>query len=667
MDKYPITHKKFSDSGILFSHRVCFMFLLFIFWNFPGMSQSINDTIHIREVEIIGVNRTPVHVNSYSEIDSFTLNQNPSINLADLLIRHSTVFIKSTGRGSLSTASFRGTDASHTKIFWNGLNLNSPMLGQMDLSLIPATFLDHISLFHGGSSLVTASGGFGGIITLENQPDWNQKNNFSFGSELASFGTYQTFGNIHLGKNNWISNSRVFFNYSENDYPFYNTNVLPHENQKLKNGEYLKYGYLQELYYRMRTSDFLSVKLWLQHSHRNLPPPLSREGALTKESQTDGNFRSVITWKHIIGKSGEVEISSGITSDRINYLAEDSLMENISLDSRSKENSFINRINYSYRINPKTITHVQILYNYYNVDITEIIHSQGYDAVRSESSLMAEINRDFKKRLSIFLLVRTELVNRDFIPVMPSLGFTFKLFPEKNLYLKSNLSRNYNIPGLNDLYWIPGGNPKLRPEENLTADLGMDMQFQNELFMINSSITGYLSRINDWIIWKPTQYQYWAPENVALVFSRGIEFNVKTMMDFHITKILFEANYNLSRTTNESTAAGLAKSQGKQLIYIPVHTFNMYSGILYKGYQLCYSLNYTGKRYTQTDNDEENPESILNPYFLNEISVSKEFKFKKASINMRFAVNNLFDKDYQVILARPMPGRNYSVILTLSF
>ena len=632
------------------------MIFLFIFCHFPGITQSIPDTIHIPEVEIIGIKGIPEQANSYSEIDSFTLNQNRSINLAELLNQHSTVFIKSTGRGSLSTASFRGTDASHTKIYWNGLNLNSPMLGQMDLSLIPSTFLDHVSLYHGGSSLVNGSGAFGGIISLENQPDWNHKNSFSISSELASFGTYQVFGKLHLEKNNWISNSRVFFNYSDNDYPFYNTNVLPHETQRLKNGEYSKYGFLQELYYRMRTSDFLSVKLWLQHSDRNLPPPLSREGSDTKEFQTDGNIRSVLTWKHY-GKSGEVEISSGITSDRINYVTEDSWQENVNLDSRSKENSFINRINYSLKINPKTIARVQMLYNHYNVDITEIVHSQGYDAVRSEFSLMAGIDRNFGKRLNTYLLIRTNLVDKDFIPVMPSLGFALKLFPDKNLYLKSNLSRNYNIPGLNDLYWIPGGNPNLKPEENYTADLALDMQLQNDLFLINSSVTGYVSQINDWIIWKPTQYQYWAPENVALVFSRGIEFSLKTIMDFHVTKIIFQSNYNLSRTTNES----------KQLTYIPVHTFNMYSGVIYKGYQLYYSLNYTGKRYTQTDNEEENPESILDPYFLNDISVSKEFNLENTAIDLRFAIYNLFDKDYQVILSRPMPGRNYSVILTFSF
>jgi outer membrane receptor protein involved in Fe transport len=656
MDKYPVLHKRNCSSDFILIRSICFMFFLFAFCSFPGMTQSVTDTIHIREVEIIGIERIPVALNSVSEIDSFILNQNLSINLAELLNQHSTVYIKSTGRGSLATASFRGTDASHTKIYWNGLNLNSPMLGQMDLSLIPATFLDHVSLYHGGSSLGTASGAFGGIINLENQPNWNDKNNFSISNELASFRTYQAFGNLHLTKNNWISNSRAFFNHSENDYPYYNTNVLPHETQRLKNGEYSKYGYLQELYYRIRTDDFLSVKLWLQHSDRNLPPPLSRENSKTEESQTDGNIRSVLTWKHY-GRSGDVELSSGITSDRINYIAEDSWQENINLDSRSKENSFINRFNYSLQINPKTIAQVQLLYNYCNVEIEEIIHSQGYDAVRSELSMMAGINRNIGKRLSSFFLIRTNLVDKDFIPVMPSLGLALKLLPDKNLYLKSNFSRNYNIPGLNDLYWIPGGNPNLKPEENYTADLALEMQVQNDLFLIHSSITGYLSRINDWIIWKPTQYQYWAPENVALVFSRGIEFSLNTRMDIHDTKIVFQFNYNLNRTTDDS----------EQLIYIPVHAFNMYSGIQYKGYQLFYSLNYTGKRYTQTANEEENPASVLDSYFLNDISLSKEMNIEKARLNLRFAIYNLFNNDYQVILARPMPGRNYSVILTLSF
>jgi iron complex outermembrane receptor protein len=279
---------------------------------------------------------------------------------------------------------------------------------------------------------------------------------------------------------------------------------------------------------------------------------------------------------------------------------------------------------------------------------------------------MTGINRNIGKRLSAFLLIRSDLVDRNFIPVMPSAGFALKLIPEKDLYLKSNLSRNYNVPSLNDLYWIPGGNPNLKPEESYTADLAIDLQTRNDLMLIQSAVTGYISHISNWIIWKPTQYQFWAPENIMLVFSRGVEFSFKSITDFHSAKIIVQANYNLSHTTNESPVSEVDESRGKQLIYIPKHAFNLYTGIHYKGFQMNYSTGYTGKRYTHTDNEEDYFESILEPYFLCDISISKEIKMRKAVARFQFAVCNLFDKDYQVIMARPMPGRNYSCIIEFS-
>lgn len=630
--------------------------LFFLCCQFPVMAQSVPDTIHITEVKIFRLEHSPEQLYSFSELDSFTLNQNRSINLSDLLNQSSTVYIKSTGRGTLSTASFRGTDASHTKIYWNGLIINSPMLGQIDLSLVPAVFLDHVSLYHGGSSLQTGSGALGGIIALDNKPSWNSKNSFSIHNELSSFGTYQVYGKAEFKKNNWISNGRAFYSYSENNYPFYNQNVLPAEDQRLKNGQYSKYGYLQELYYRSRADDIFSLKFWIQHADRNLPQPLSREGSDIKEFQSDGNIRSIFSWKHY-GRIGEIELSSGLMSDRINYYLADPLQDVTSIDSRSRENSFNNRIDYTLRINPKTVTRFQILYNYYDVKIDEQIRSEGYHAERSELSFMALINKDIGRRLSTFFLVRTNMVDKDLVPVMPSLGIALKLLSGKDLYLKSNLSRNFNVPGLNDLYWIPGGNPKLKPEESYTADLAIDLQLQNDIFILNSAITGYFSRINDWIIWKPTQYQYWAPENLALVFSRGLESSIKTVMDMNHIKIIFQANYNMCRSTNS----------GKQLVYIPVHSFNGYAGILIKGYHLNWQLNYTGKRYTQRDNESENSATILKPYSLSDLSICKEIDLEKLDIDFRLSVRNLFDKEYQVILARPMPGRNYSFIVGFSF
>lgn len=38
------------------------------------------------------------------------------------------------------------------------MNINNPMLGQVDFSLIPVWFVDQTELYHGGSSLQDGSG-----------------------------------------------------------------------------------------------------------------------------------------------------------------------------------------------------------------------------------------------------------------------------------------------------------------------------------------------------------------------------------------------------------------------------------------------------------------------------------------------------------------------------
>ena len=69
-----------------------------------------------------------------TSMDSAVLRNDISGSMAQVLSRNSNVFIKSYGRATLSTASFRGTSPSHTQVTWNGMKLNSPMLGMVDFS-----------------------------------------------------------------------------------------------------------------------------------------------------------------------------------------------------------------------------------------------------------------------------------------------------------------------------------------------------------------------------------------------------------------------------------------------------------------------------------------------------------------------------------------------------
>ena len=92
------------------------------------------------------------------KLDTLVLQSKSTSSLSDLLIQHSPVFIKTYGPGGVSTASFRGTTASHTLVLWNGFQLNAPSLGQVDFSTIPVFLADDVSLNWGSDAPSVAFG-----------------------------------------------------------------------------------------------------------------------------------------------------------------------------------------------------------------------------------------------------------------------------------------------------------------------------------------------------------------------------------------------------------------------------------------------------------------------------------------------------------------------------
>ena len=95
---------------------------------------------------------------SYKLIKVPNIESHVTDNLADLLSKETPIYIKSSGPGGLSTISIRGAGASHTQLYWNGISINSPTLGQLDLATLPVAFIDEAEIHLGASSVVDGSG-----------------------------------------------------------------------------------------------------------------------------------------------------------------------------------------------------------------------------------------------------------------------------------------------------------------------------------------------------------------------------------------------------------------------------------------------------------------------------------------------------------------------------
>ena len=135
----------------------------------------------------------------YTHIDSAALRDNISLSMADVLGFNSSVFVKSSGRATLSTVAFRGTAPSHTAVTWNGLPVNSPAMGLTDFSMLPSYLIDDASLLHGASSLTRTSAGMGGMVELSTSASEIEDGfNAQYVQGVGSFTTLDEFLKLHV-------------------------------------------------------------------------------------------------------------------------------------------------------------------------------------------------------------------------------------------------------------------------------------------------------------------------------------------------------------------------------------------------------------------------------------------------------------------------------------
>lgn len=630
-------------------------------------AQKLSDTISIEEVQVFGQRKLEEAGLVVAHIDTLALQMMKTQTVSELLTSYSPVFIKSYGRGSVATASFRGTAPSHTQVYWNGIKINSPMQGNVDFALVPVYFIDDVSLQNGGASLQSGSGALGGTVLLNNKPDWNDRFSIRYVQTLESFSTQKEYLNIGFGNRRLQSKTRVFSDHSQNDFPFYNYGVLPMRSDVQKNADYTKYGLLQELYLRAGRHLF-SAKIWAYKSDRNLPQLMSFEGENRKETQHDENLRAVLGWKQVMRK-GVLEWIGGINYTRLNYFRSSNEANFVNFDSRSKEKSLINQFNFNWKPTDNLSFNWELNGSYHQVSVFDRAQQLGYDRDRLEVSLLNAVHYRPWPKAAFSYINRNELYDSQLTAFIQSLAFEYFL-NEKEQSLKLNVSRNYHQPGLNDLFWLPGGNPDLNPEDGFLSDLTYSIDRKSEHFSWSGQASAYWSLIDNWIAWLPSRNgaYYWEATNLRKVLARGAE--VQASLHFQSAKAFsfdLKGNYSYSATSNIDAVSSVDKSRGKQLIYIPKHKANVFAETNWKDYFLKINAPFTGKRYTSSNNEASDYEKVLNPYWLVNLMAGRNLDLKPFHLNLSLTIENLFDTDYMAVLWRAMPGRYYSFTAQISY
>jgi len=625
---------------------------LILMVSFAAMAQ---DTIVLQSVT---VNAEAVRANAAEsvmerKIDTALLKRLNTVTMSQLLIQHSPVFIKTYGPGGIATASFRGTTASHTLVLWNGFQLNAPTLGQVDFSTIPVFMTEQIAL-KWGSGTSANSGGLGGTVNIENIQH--------FGEGLIldlkqTYGSFNSFGSFLTAGYSWKSHLvriKAYRTSSDNDFEYNNIGIIPHQVMKQKNGEFVDYGLMPEYQWQHRNS-LITIVSWNQWSDRNCPQIMPNvNNTNTKEYTENGYSRNFISYK-TYWNSGKLEVKSAYFYEKQHYF----------LETYTSIGTTVTSIN---SINDANVFHQiadveQDLYKSWKINGKiqwdhEMVKSNNYDGIKKRDivSFYAAIVGNLLNPIDLRFTLRNDIVDGKSAGFFPTATASYNCVYLKGLKISVGYSHNYRNPSLNDLYWNPGGNPDLKPENGRIFDGNLNYTCTFGGFSVESQLGTYYSEVSDWIQWKPTNYRYWVPENVATVVAYGVEAHLKMNYLYRDWKFSASGNYVYSHTTDETDGRGL------QLIYIPLHHANAFAEMKWRTWNLNYTLEFTGERKTSM-NANEFPLFRLYPYTLHHISMGKQI----GKFNVEFRVNNLTDVDYQAVMWRAMPGRSFEICVNYKF
>lgn len=651
---------------------------------------------NLREVTVRGHRPMKEIGTQLTRLDSAALKENIGQSIADVLTYNSSVFVKSAGRATLSTVAFRGTSPSHTLVTWNGMKINSPMLGMTDFSTIPSYFMDNASLLHGASSVSESGGGLGGAIRLGSTAATATDGlGIQYIQGIGSFRTFDEFARISYSNEKWSASTKAMYSSSANDYKYTNhdkklniydddKNIIGqyYPRERNRNGAYHDLNILQNITYNTLRGDRISLSAWYIDSDRELPLLTTdyTESARFENRQREQTLRAVINWTHNRSRwktsAGAGYIHTSMAYDYSRQTAAGGPMSAMTR-SRSRINTIHGYADGEFMPDRRwlltaSLSADQHLVLSHDKTVTTADGNDrriGYDVGRIEASGAISAKWKPSERIGLSATLRKELQGTEWVPLIPALFAEIVLVPHIGLEAKGSIIRNHRFPSLNDMYFMPGGNPDLRSEHGISYDCSMGLPDLSitDTWHIGTSVAWFDSHIDDWIIWLPTTKGFFSPRNVKKVHAYGIEANAHTEItinrDWHLS---VNGSYSWTPSVNEGEKMSDADiSTGKQLPYVPRQSASMTANLKWRTWSLLYKWCHYSRRFTMSSN-ETTLTGQLPAYYMNNISVEKLISFRPADVSLKLAVNNLFNEDYLSILSHPMPGINFEFFISIT-
>ncbi|MFW5988148.1 MAG: TonB-dependent receptor plug domain-containing protein [bacterium] len=590
---------------------------LLIFW-VPVSAQE--EVMELDEVVVTAsryeesIMETPVSIEVISQEE---IEESGAVSLAEILAAAGGIHIKDNGGlTGQKDIIIRGIRGKQILFLLDGQPYNNPNDGGINLESIPVEFIKRIEVLKSPSSAIYGANAMGGVINIISKEAKDlEKTNLKF--ETGSFDT-QKVNLSHSFKGNKSSLTLIYDRLFSDGH---------RENSSLDREDFfLKYNY--------QITNYSDLSLAFRNNEKETDYPGQDPNYLSDEYLTAQPFGP--------SPSGSTEDSDQNINLTINQKLENKERKlSIYNNDRTLKDLSWNTIT---DINKKGISLMQTNYINkhtlsYGLDIIEEgVETDNYKEDNINKAIFIQDKYNFNNDTVLNLGARYDEHEEYGAELSPRLGIIYKL--TDNLNLNANVGESFKAPSYMDLYFPGANNPDLKAEKAVSYDVGFKYRDQ----VCQREITFFKRNIDQLIKYNSSKNM---PENIDSAELKGIELNTdrKINNDFNIG-----VNYTYLDASNEESQ--------EQIGDMPYHSFGLDLKYVFNNTKFILNNRYTGERTDYVTNEE------LPSHFISDLNVVKKInENSKVSIS----INNLFDKDYEVVDGYPMPERNYMLSISTKF
>ena len=569
------------------------------------------------------------------------------------------------GAGGMKTVSVRGIGARHTAVVYDGIALSDCQTGEIDLSRYSLDQLDGLTLVIGdGDNIFQPARNQAAAATLVME---------TASSPLAPRSSLHTpHSTLHAPR----STPGTFF-HADNDYPFTLKNVTLTTRERRTNSRMNAGRGELNLYWNIDAKNDFSAKFYYDNNHRRLPGIVhyytNENHERLNEQMAFGQMRlrSVFNEKWAFQANAKYHWAhsdyqnrtpgSGLGDARYwqrEAYASAALLYAptrwLSLDySLDFIHNSLNSTLSVYASHPHRTTFLQSFaakaqFQRLTV-VARVLHSASNESTSEpEKTPIDQKNSSFD----------------------PSLSLSYRLWPQREVYLRLMAKRIFRQPTFNELYFYHIGSADLRPERASQLNLGMmwksDKQGDSRKWNASATVDFYVNRVTDKIVAVPFNMFVWRIANLNRATILGTDLTTQIACEIaHRHTLTYNGHYSLLRAMNGTVKE--APDYHNQLPYTPLHAFSATISWENPWVNLAATTSGQSKRWTTVDHAAG---TRIDGFSVTDFSLWRHFSAKKRSkfpdFTLRLTLQNLFDRQYDIVAHYPMPGRSVQFQISIS-